>query len=310
MTPSYLALHGSGELAQRAQAAAELLRHCTLCPRGCQVDRTGGELGTCLVGAHAEIASAGPHFGEEAPLVGRGGSGTIFLGSCNLRCVFCQNHDISQQERAAQVEPPELGRIMLELQALGCHNINFVTPSHQVPAILAALLHAIRDGLHVPLVYNTSGYDSVATLRLLDGVFDIYMPDLKTLDPRCAREYLRAENYPSVVRAALREMHRQVGDLALDERGVAVRGILLRHLVMPAGLATTRQALQFVRDALSPHTYVNLMAQWHPAGECRHFAEIDRHVTAEEYHQALDIAAEVGIARLDERRPRRRLRYL
>jgi putative pyruvate formate lyase activating enzyme len=274
------------------------------------VDRTAGERGICQTRAGAEIASAGPHFGEEDPLVGQGGSGTIFLASCNLRCVFCQNYDISQQERGDPVGPEALARAMLELQAMGCHNINFVTPSHQVPAILAALPLAIAAGLRVPLVYNTSGYDSVTTLRLLDGVFDIYMPDLKTLDERCAGEYLRAEDYPVVVRAALREMHRQVGDLEIDERGVALRGILLRHLVMPAGLAATRRALELVRDELSPNTYVNLMAQWHPAGECARFAEIDRCLTADEHREAFDIARQVGIERLDQRRSHRLLRWV
>ncbi|MBI4704954.1 MAG: radical SAM protein [Deltaproteobacteria bacterium] len=301
MTPSYVETHRRGELADRAARAAELLRECRLCPRACGVDRSAGELGHCQVGPGAEVASAGPHFGEERPLVGRGGSGTIFLASCNLRCVFCQNYDISQELRGVPASPTELARMMIGLQEMGCHNINFVTPSHQVPAILAALGPAIEAGLRVPLVYNSSGYDSIETLALLRGVFDIYMPDLKTLDPRCAELYLRAADYPEAAKGAVREMHRQVGDLVLDDRAVATRGILLRHLVMPADLAATREALRFVRDEISPQTYVNLMAQWHPAGEAHRFPEIDRPLRRGEYERAVETAAAEGICRLDER---------
>lgn len=304
MRPSYLETHASGELANRIAKACEILSKCTLCPRACKVDRIGGEEGVCLVGAEAAVASSGPHFGEESPLVGSGGSGTIFLASCNLRCVFCQNYDISQQSRGRTMGAEQLGRMMLGLQNLGCHNINFVTPTHQVPAILEGLVHAIEGGLNVPLVYNTSGYDSVLTLKLLEGVFDIYMPDLKTLDEGCAKTYLRAEDYPKVVRAALREMHRQVGDLQIDDRGIATQGILLRHLVMPNGLAATRDVMTFLRDEISRNTYVNIMAQWHPAGETGGFHEIDRRITSSEYQEALDIAAEVGMKRLDQRRPK------
>jgi putative pyruvate formate lyase activating enzyme len=304
MTPCYLEAHAQGVLRERIERAEAALRACALGPRACGVARAAGEQGHCLVGAAAEIASAGPHHGEEAPLVGRGGSGTIFLASCNLRCVFCQNYDISQQERGQLVSARVLGELMVRLQEHGCHNINFVTPSHQVPAILAALPFAIERGLTVPLVYNTSGYDSLATLALSDGIFDIYLPDLKTLDEACARRYLRAADYPEVVKAALREMHRQVGNLVLDADGIATRGILLRHLVMPAGLAATRAALCFVRDELSPDTYMNIMAQYHPAGETAQHPAIDRPVTRAEHQHALDLAAEVGVTRLDERRPK------
>ncbi|MBW2527753.1 MAG: radical SAM protein [Deltaproteobacteria bacterium] len=304
MVPCYLLTHERGELRERARRAREGLADCQACPRVCRVDRLAGQLGICEVGSEATVASAGPHFGEESPLVGRGGSGTIFLSSCNLRCVFCQNYDISQDDRGRRVSAATLGRMMLELQGLGCHNINFVTPSHQVAAILAGLCEAIEGGLTVPLVYNTSGYDSVETLQLLDGVVDIYMPDLKTLDPECARRYLRAEDYPGVVRAALKEMFRQVGDLETDEEGIAVRGILLRHLVMPGGLASTEQALTFVRDELSPNTYVNIMAQWRPAGETAAHPAIDRPLQRGEYAEALAIAERVGVHRLDQRRPK------
>jgi putative pyruvate formate lyase activating enzyme len=304
MTPSYLDLHERGELAERAAAARVILDECTLCPRRCAVNRLEDEEGHCLVGFRAEVASAGPHYGEEAPLVGSGGSGTIFLASCNLRCVFCQNYDISQQMRGEIISAEALGRLMVGLQVQGCHNINFVTPTHQVPAILEGLLHAVKMGLSVPLVYNTSGYDSVETLRMLDGIFDIYMPDLKTLDSEAAARYMQAPDYPEVVKAALREMHRQVGDLQINQRGIATRGILLRHLVMPGGLASTREALTFLRDEISPRTYVNIMAQWRPAGETASFPEIDRAISASEYEQALAIAAQLGMQRLDERRPK------
>jgi putative pyruvate formate lyase activating enzyme len=304
MTPSYIALHERGELAERAEKARAILEECTLCPRQCGVNRLEGEEGHCLVGAEAEVASAGPHFGEEDPLVGRNGSGTIFMSSCNLRCAFCQNFDISQQERGQRISAQQLGRLMTGLQLGGCHNINFVTPTHQVPAILDGLIQAVEAGLSVPLVYNSSGYDSVESLELLDGVFDIYMPDLKTLSEEVAERYMNAPNYPDAVKAALREMHRQVGDLVLDSRGIAIRGILLRHLVMPEGKATTREAMTFLRDEISADTYVNIMAQYRPCGESADFPEIDRAITGGEYQQALAIAAEVGMKRLDERRPK------
>ncbi len=299
MTPLYVQTHRRGELRERIERARAMLRCCRLCPRACEVDRLAGEQGTCLLGADAAVASAGPHYGEESPLVGWGGSGTIFLASCNLRCVFCQNFDISQQSVGRTVSPERLGRMMLALQERGCHNVNLVTPSHQVPAILAGLGCAIDGGLRIPLVYNSSGYDAVEALELLEAVVDIYMPDLKTLDRHCAQSYLRAPDYPEAARAALREMHRQVGDLQLDERGVATRGVLLRHLVMPQGLASTRQVLTFVRDELSPRTYVNIMAQWHPAGETHRHPSIDRRLRAAELREALAVAAELGLDRLD-----------
>jgi putative pyruvate formate lyase activating enzyme len=299
-----MALHERGELVGRAEKARALLAECTLCPRKCRVNRLEGEEGYCLVGAEAEVASVGPHFGEEAPLVGSNGSGTIFLSSCNLRCCFCQNFDISQQQRGRTLTPRALGKLMVDLQVSGCHNINFVTPTHQLPAILEGLIQAVDGGLSVPLVYNSSGYDSVDSLKLLDGIFDIYMPDLKTLSSEVAEKYMNAPDYPEAVKAALKEMHRQVGDLALNSRGIAMRGILLRHLVMPEGKATTREAMTFLRDEISPNTYVNIMAQYRPAGESSNFPEIDRAITGSEYQEALAIAAEVGMARLDERRPK------
>ena len=299
MKPSYIELHERGELTTRAEQARAVLAACTLCPRRCGIDRSAGEEGHCLVGPHAEVASAGPHFGEEAPLVGRGGSGTVFLSSCNLRCVFCQNHDISQEMRGQPLGPEALGRLMAGLQIQGCHNINFVTPTHQVPAILEGLVRAVEAGLSVPLVYNSSGYESVETLRLLEGVFDIYMPDLKTLDSETAQRYMNAPDYPEVVKAAIREMHRQVGDLVPDSRGIAVRGLLVRHLGQARGVRDDRRGRRLpARRDLA----VDLPEHHEPVAARRpdpSFPEIDRAITGAEFEDALRIAAETGMQRLD-----------
>ncbi|MCX8036184.1 MAG: radical SAM protein [Candidatus Sumerlaeia bacterium] len=303
--PAYLKLFRSGELHKRATAAHQALAHCTLCPRNCGVNRLNNELGYCRTGARAIVSSFGPHFGEEEPLVGRGGSGTIFFASCNLCCVFCQNFEISHEMEGREVEPPSLAGIMLHLQDAGCHNINFVTPSHVVPQILAALELAVERGLRLPLVYNTGGYDALETLRLLDGIVDIYMPDLKCMDREVARTYLTAEDYPDVVRAALREMHRQVGDLVLDDRGIALRGLLVRHLVMPNGLAGTDAAMRFLADEISRNTYVNVMAQYRPCGLADHYAPLARPISGAEYRAAVEAALAAGLTRLDERVARR-----
>jgi putative pyruvate formate lyase activating enzyme len=247
------------------------------------------------------VSSFSPHFGEEEPLVGRGGSGTIFLTSCNLRCVFCQNYDISHRMEGEEVEAKDLAAMMLRLQALGCHNINFVTPTHQVPQILEALALAAGQGLRLPLVYNCGGYEAVATLRLLDGIVDIYMPDFKFADSEAAATYADAPDYPDVARAAIREMHRQVGDLVLDEHGIAQRGLLVRHLVMPNGLAGTRKVMRFLAQEISRNTYVNVMAQYRPCGLAHRHPAIARGITATEYREAVEAALEEGIHRLDER---------
>jgi putative pyruvate formate lyase activating enzyme len=245
------------------------------------------------------ISSAGPHFGEEAPLVGRQGSGTIFFSGCNLGCLFCQNYDISHLMGGWEVSEEELAAQMLYVQGLGCHNLNLVTPTHVVPQILGALALARRRGLDLPLVYNCGGYESVETLRLLDGVVQIYMPDIKYGDNAAAKKYSGAEDYFDRIREALREMHRQVGDLVLDERGIARKGLLIRHLVLPGGLANTDQVMRFVAEELSPNSYVNVMAQYHPQYRAREFPELDRRITGEEYRQAVDIARRYGITRLD-----------
>ena len=272
MSGAYLALVASGELAERARKAQAMLRRCVTCPRNCRPDRTAGELGSCGIGALAQVASYGPHFGEERPLMGQGGSGTIFFAGCNLKCVFCQNHDISQPAadspgRRAEWETPAEGiaQMMLELQEAGCENINLVSPSHVAPQILAAVALAADAGLRLPLVYNTGGYDAVHTLRLLDGVVDIYMPDMKYSHPAVAERLSGIADYPLRNRAAVKEMHRQVGDLQMDERGVAARGLLVRHLVLPDDLAGTAAIASFLADEVSRDTYINVMDQYRPA---------------------------------------------
>jgi putative pyruvate formate lyase activating enzyme len=240
--------------------------------------------------------------GEEDPLRGWRGSGTIFFTRCNLRCQYCQNHDISQTDSGDEVEPDKIARMMLELQSLGCHNINFVSPSHVVPQILAAVLIAAQAGLQIPLVYNTGGYDSLAMLRLLDGVIDIYMPDMKYSDPEKARRYSKIRNYPQVNQSAVKEMHRQVGDLQVDQKGVAQRGLLVRHLVLPAGIAGTEEIVRFLCDEISPHTYLNLMDQYHPAYKSASYPELNRRLTNQEYQSAVDAAVSAGLQRLDQRK--------
>lgn len=301
--PAYLALYRSGELAQRVEEARALLACCEVCPRNCRINRLADETKICRIGRYARVASAFPHFGEEDPLRGWRGSGTIFFSGCNLRCVFCQNWDISQQPAGPELRPEELANIMLRLQDMGCHNINWVTPEHVVPQILEALLIAVEKGLRLPIVYNTSAYDSMHSLRLLDGIVDIYMPDFKFWSRERARRYLKAPDYPEVARQVIKEMHRQVGVLKMNEQGLARRGILLRHLVMPGMLEETRAILTWVARELSPDTYVNIMAQYRPEYQVSDskYPEINRPLTLDEYREALGIAEEVGLWRLDER---------
>jgi putative pyruvate formate lyase activating enzyme len=300
--PAYMESHEKGLLKDKAEAARALLSSCVLCPRQCKKDRLAGERGECRTGERAVVSSFHAHFGEEEPLVGRRGSGTIFFTHCNLMCLFCQNFDISHQGRGEPVGDRELGRMMLRLQAEGCHNINFVTPSHVVPQILSALEIAVEEGLSVPLVYNSSGYDRVETLKLLEGVFDIYMPDFKFWKPEVSRAACRAPDYPEVARAALREMHRQVGDLELDDSGLAVRGLLIRHLVLPGGLASTREVMRFIARELSPDSYVNIMPQYRPCGRANEVPGLSASLSVEDYEQALLAAQEEGVTRLDSRR--------
>jgi putative pyruvate formate lyase activating enzyme len=306
----YLSLHASGELSSRLEIALDRLRCCELCPRHCRVDRPAGEMGVCRTGRFAQVASYQPHFGEEGPLVGTGGSGTIFFAQCNLFCVFCQNYEISHGGAGVEATDGQLAAMMVSLQKQGCHNINFVTPSHVVPQILAALPIAIDRGLTVPLVYNSSSYDLVETLQILEGIIDIYMPDFKFWQHDSGKRYARAADYPEIAIAAIREMHRQVGDLVLNAQGLAERGLLVRHLVMPAGAEETAAIMRFLAVDISTDTYINLMDQYRPCGQACDSPPLDRMITMEEYRQAMDAARKAGLWRFDERDLRRLLARL
>jgi putative pyruvate formate lyase activating enzyme len=301
--PRYCELSETGILKDRVSQAAALLEDCTVCPRACHVDRTTGETGFCRTGALAQVTSFGPHFGEEPELVGRGGSGTIFMSHCNLACEFCQNFEISQCRDGKEVCAEDLAAMMLSLQRQGCHNINIVTPSHVVPQILAALVVAAEKGLCVPLVYNSGGYDSAETLRLLDGVFDIYMPDAKYGRDETANALSHAPDYVPVMKSALREMHRQVGDLVVHE-GVAIRGMIIRHLVLPENYADSGAVMKFIAEEISKNSYVNIMAQYRPAWHARQVADqqpgyqgLGRPITGNEYRSVIQCAKDAGLHR-------------
>ena len=297
-TSAYLQLL-SGALSDKVREAEEILRECTLCPRECKVDRTAGEKGFCKTGDKPFISSYSPHFGEEKPLVGRSGSGTIFMGNCNLGCIFCQNYSISHLEEGIVMSFEKLADIMLSLQNEGCHNINFVTPTHEMPMLLRSLLIASEKGLRLPIVYNCGGYESLHAIQLLEGVVDIYMPDFKYADPARAKKYSGAENYPEVARAALKEMHRQVGDLLTDKRGIAMRGQLVRHLVLPEGIAGTAKIVKFIAEEISKNTYINIMDQYHPCYKAFDHPPLNRIITEKEYAEALNMAIKAGIKRID-----------
>ena len=292
--PSYVHSLESGKLQDKVRRAISALEYCTLCPRECGVNRIQGETGICRTGRNARVSSMHAHFGEEPPLVGRNGSGTLFFTHCNLMCIFCQNWDISHQGFGEDVADTELARMMLALQEKGCHNINFVTPSHVVPQILSAVEKAAADGLRLPLIYNSGGYDSVETLKLLEGVVDIYMPDFKFWDETVAESTCNAADYPEVARRALAEMHRQVGDLVIGDDGLARSGLIVRHLVLPGGLAGTRQVMRFIAGHISENTYVNVMSQYRPAGTVHTVPELSRPLSAADYRAALDAAREEG----------------
>lgn len=297
--PAYLKTHRAGLLEDKIAKAQRLLESCSVCPRDCKVNRKKGETGFCRAGFLPKVSSSSPHFGEEQPLVGIHGSGTIFLTHCNLGCLFCQNYSISHLDEGKEISIEQLSRMMVTMQSLNCHNINFVSPTHYVPQILAALPYAIALGLSVPLVYNTGGYDSVETLELLDGIFDIYMPDFKYSTEEVAEEYSQARDYPRVAKQAIKEMFRQVGDLVLDDRGIALRGLLIRHLVLPSGLAGTQDVMQFLSQDISKNTYVNIMAQYYPCGDIPPGSPLSRRISKLEYLQAVEIAKKEGITRLD-----------
>jgi putative pyruvate formate lyase activating enzyme len=300
--PSYLYLLKNGELQERVQRAYRLLGECCLCGWTCKVNRLEGEKGICQTGKKARVSSYGPHLGEEDPLRGWRGSGTIFFSRCNLRCQYCQNYDISQRDSGEEIEPEDLAAMMLELQEYGCHNINLVSPSHVVAQILAGVSIAAQAGLRLPLVYNTGGYDSMESLELLDGVIDIYMPDMKYASPVIARHYSKIRNYPQINQAAVKEMHRQVGDLQIDNQGIARRGLLVRHLVLPNGLAGTEKIVQYLADEISTNTYLNLMDQYRPAYNARQYPKLNRPINKKEFEQAVQAAHDAGLYRLDERK--------
>ena len=300
--PAYLALLRSGELAVRTRLAQRHLEDCDLCARYCHVNRRETLRGVvCRTGERALVYSHGPHHGEEDVLRGSRGSGTVFFSWCNLRCIYCQNWEISWKGQGHEVSAEELAAIMLDLQNQGCHNVNFVSPSHVVAQIIEAVAIAAEQGLRLPLVYNSGGYDSLAALRLLDGIIDVYMPDMKYGDSDLAKRYSHIKDYVQFNRAAVREMHHQVGDLQINEDGLAIRGLLVRHLVLPHGIAGTDQVLQFLARDISPNTYVNLMDQYRPCYWAGNYPELDRPITFAEYREALDLARKNGMRRLDER---------
>ena len=296
--PAYLQLARTGELRHRVEQAHEHLSSCDLCAQECHTDRHT-QKGVCRTGMLAVVSSHGPHHGEENPLRGWLGSGTIFFTHCNLKCQFCQNYEISQLGEGREVQPEEIAAMMIELQESGCHNINFVSPSHVVAQILAAVAIAAKAGLRLPLVYNTGGYDSSAALQLLDGVVDIYMPDMKYADARLALRFSKARNYPEVNRAAVKEMHRQVGDLVMDEHGIAQRGLLVRHLVMPGGIAGTPEIARFLAEEISRSTYINVMTQYHPCYKANEHPPLDRRITPKEYAEAVAACRAAGLHRFD-----------
>jgi len=314
--PAYLQLLESGELDRRVEAALEELRDCHACPRNCGIDRLANEMKVCNTGRHAVVSSAFPHFGEEDCLRGHNGSGTIFFSLCNLRCVFCQNWEISQRKSGRELDAEQIANVALDLQKRGCHNINFVTPEHVAPQVVEAVAIAAKRGLRLPIVYNTSAYDALASLRLLDGIVDIYMPDFKFWERETAKRLAKAKDYPDRAREAIREMHRQVGVLRTSRDGLAKRGVLVRHLVMPGQGAEAAAIARWLAEELSPDTYLNVMGQYRPDYEVGEIAkkaqpkkrepkygEIDRAPYAGEMRDVYDAARAAGLWRFDERRP-------
>jgi putative pyruvate formate lyase activating enzyme len=297
--PAYLKLARTGELEARARALREIYRSCRLCPRQCGVNRLQGETGVCRSAARAKVYSAHPHFGEEPPVTGRSGSGTVFFSHCNLLCVFCQNWEINHRGDGLFYSDEELGRLFVSVQNMGCHNLNLVTPTHLLPNIVGALAHAVRRGFRLPLVYNCGGYESVEAVKLLDGIVDIYLPDFKYMDGKTAARFSSgAADYPERAAEAIEQMHRQTGELQVDERGVARRGLLIRHLVLPDNLAGTDRFVKWVAQRLSRGTWVNIMGQYRPEHKAKGYPPLHRRVTWAEHRQALQWAREAGLTHI------------
>lgn len=293
--PDYLDLLSNGELENRVETLKEMLKDCVLCPHQCSVNRLNGEKGYCKTLDDCVVSGAQPHFGEEEELVGRYGSGTIFFSHCNLGCVFCQNYEISSCGEGQIVTSNRLSQIMLSLQNKGCHNINLVSPGHIVPQIVEGIYLAAKKGLNIPILYNTNGYDLTDTLKFLDGIVDIYMPDIKFSDDNIAFKYLKVKNYYTIARNAVKEMFRQVGDLKTDDNNIAYKGLLIRHLVMPQNLAGTDTIMQFLADEISPNTYVNIMAQYYPAHKSYEYDELSKGISLKEYRAAVESAKLAGL---------------
>jgi putative pyruvate formate lyase activating enzyme len=293
--PNYVKARRNGTLTTKIARAKELLKSCTLCPRQCRVNRLKGETGVCNTGTKVLVSSFSPHFGEEPFFVGTHGSGTLFFTFCNLGCLFCQNYEISHKGEGRETDPDGIAAMMLALERAGCQNINLVTPTHVVPWILEALDIAAAKGLSLPLIYNSSGYDSVETLKLLDGVVDIYLPDFKFWEKEPARRFCNAPDYPDIAKLAIKEMHAQVGDLKVSQSGTAISGVVLRHLVMPFDLAGTEKVMGFIRNHVSPNMVVNIMSQYRPCFCARKFPEISRGITTEEFRKAVKIARDMGL---------------
>lgn len=295
--PRYILTFQEGSFERKEENLKKRLSHCDLCPNECGINRLSGEIGDCNAGSNVIISTATPHFGEEDPLVGSGGSGTIFFCHCPLHCVFCQNYEISQVGSGYKVTEKELSEIMLKLQKRGCHNINLVTPTHFIPYIIGSLKDAINSGLNIPLVYNSSGYESIKTLKELDGIIDIYMPDFKYWDEEKAFKYSKIHNYPEKTRDAIREMYRQVGDLKCNNSGIAYRGLIVRHLILPDNITCSFEILKFIANEISKDTYINLMAQYHPAYQAYRYSQINRQINIDEYTKVINYARGLGLHR-------------
>ncbi len=297
--PGYLKLLSDNKFKDRIKKAYQLMESCNLCPRNCQVNRLKGEMGQCQTGKDLIISSYGPHHGEEAPLTGLRGSGTIFFSGCNLNCVFCQNYQISQQVAGRKISIPELAKIMLKLEGQGCHNINLVTPSHFAYHIIAAVYLAAKRGLKIPIVYNSSGYDSLTTLKLFDNIIDIYLPDFKYGSDGCGKKYARVKDYFSKASLAIKTMHKQVGLLQTDKKGIARRGLMIRHLLLPANLAESEKIFSYIAREIHPETYLNIMRQYYPSYQAHKYAELDTRLSSLEYQEALKKARDLGLKKIN-----------